>query len=153
MTTSFKILTDSLAITISWITAYYIRFYSGIETPLGIPPSGLYFKLIPFIVLIWIGTFFITGHYSLRQPKSLGKERIKILQSSGLATLAFIAFTYFYEEYKYSRITLFIFAFLHPIIIAMSHSLLRKSLRSKWGLVARGPWKGGTRYNDPGEDD
>jgi Undecaprenyl-phosphate glucose phosphotransferase len=44
-------------------------------------------------------------------------KALKLLQGCVLGTLLFIAFTYFYEEYRYSRLTLFFFAFLHPIMV------------------------------------
>src|SRR5690606_38072436 len=56
-------------------------------------------------------------------------EGLDILQSSILASLGFIAFTYFYDEYRYSRITLLLFALLHPWFVIAGRSGIRKALR------------------------
>src|SRR5690349_8705610 len=106
-----KAVFDMVTVGLSWVTAYYLRFHMGIHAPLGVPPPGLYFKLIPFISGIWLLAFVMTGFYS----RSLGKrsavrEGIDILQSSAVALMGFIAFSYFYEEYRYSRLTLVLFA-------------------------------------------
>ena len=125
-----KIITDTTIVATSWVCAYYVRFYGGFDTPLGVPPPVLYFKLIPFIAAIWFATFALTGFYRRsRRKRSAVIEAFDVLQSSVMATLAFIAFSYFYEEYRYSRLTLVIFAALHPVLIVTGRSMLRKALR------------------------
>jgi Undecaprenyl-phosphate glucose phosphotransferase len=67
-------------------------------------------------------------HRSVRR-RSAFLEGIDIVQSCLLGTLALIAFTYFYEEYRYSRITLVMFAALNPFFIIATRSTIRKLLR------------------------
>lgn len=125
-----RISVDLIAVAASWVLAYFLRFYSGLDTPKGIPNPALYFKLIPFIAVIWFGVLSAAGFYKRSLLKrSAFLEGIDILQSCAFATLAFIAFTYFYEEYRYSRITLVIFALIHPGAIITGRSLIRKALR------------------------
>lgn len=117
-------LSDLLMITLAWCISYYLRFFSGIEAPLGIPALSLYAKLIPFIIIIWAFSFTLVGIYK----KSLSNrgpifKTFKLLQGCILGTLFFIAFTYFYEEYRYSRLTLFLFTFLHPFMVLAGRSL------------------------------
>lgn len=125
-----RILTDIFGVSLMWVASYFLRFYTGISTPKGVPDAVLYLKLTPFVAVIWFGVFSAGGFYR----RSLGKrsaflEGIDIFQSCILATLAFIAFTYFYDEYRYSRITLLIFAVTHPWIIIVGRSGIRKALR------------------------
>lgn len=125
-----RILTDLTMICLAWLAAYYLRFYSGLATPLGIPETILYFKLVPFIIGIWLGVFYFTGLYRRTGVhRSAFTEGLDILQVCVMATLTFIVFTYFYEEYRYSRITLLIFAVLHPLLLITGRSLIRKGLR------------------------
>jgi len=125
-----KVLIDVLLVAAAWALAYYLRFYTRFETPLGIPPPVLYFKLIPFIVVIWLAVFFATGFYRRSQAKrSVLMESFDVVQCSFMATMAFIAFSYFYEEYRYSRLTLMLFVCIHPLLIIAGRSLLRKCLR------------------------
>ena len=125
-----RVTTDIVMVACAWLAAYYLRFHSLLETPKGVPDPTLYFKLLPFIAVIWFGVFFAAGFYrrSLNE-RSAFIEAIDILQSCILATLAFIAFTYFYEEYRYSRIALTLFAVLHPWFIISGRSVIRKALR------------------------
>lgn len=128
--TVIRMLVDLLMVCAAWILAYYLRFHAGFDAPRGLPETSLYFKLIPFIVVIWFFVFTSFGFYRRsNRHRSAILEAIDILQSSGMATLAFIAFTYFYEEYRYSRFALVIFALLHPLLLVVGRSLVRKALR------------------------
>lgn len=121
---------DLLAIVLAWIGAYYLRFYGPLPVTKGIPEGAVYFKLLPFIVIIWLVVFNLGGLYRRSgRPRAPLFEGLDILQLSLLALLSFIAVTYFYEEYRYSRLTLLFFALLHPFFIVMNRSLLRKGLR------------------------
>ncbi|MBF0443512.1 MAG: hypothetical protein HQK54_16515, partial [Oligoflexales bacterium] len=60
---TIRILTDQIMILIAWILSYYIRFHSGMPIPLGVPSPVLYFKLMPFIVVIWFAVFQMLGFY------------------------------------------------------------------------------------------
>lgn len=121
---------DVLMVMIAWAMAWFIRFNTALEVPKGVPSVGLYVKLLPFIAVIWLGVFVASGFYRRsNRHRSAILEAIDIIQSSAIATLVFIAFTYFYEEYRYSRIVIGIFAVLHPLFIITGRSLVRKALR------------------------
>lgn len=127
-----QLLSDGLAIIAAWLAAYYLRFYTFLDAPLGIPEPMLYFKLLPFILVIWLLTASVIDLYS---PRSLALtpflQGIKLLQSAIIITLGLIAFTYFYEEYRYSRITLAIFSVLQIILLIAGRSFTRKILRRR----------------------
>ena len=120
---------DMGAVVVAWVAAFQLRF-ALLETPKGIPPLALYLKLIPFIVVIWAAVFFASGFYQRSQGRrSAVLEALDIIPSCGLATLAFVAFTYFYEEYRYSRIVMVMFAALQPLLLIAGRSLTRKLFR------------------------
>jgi Undecaprenyl-phosphate glucose phosphotransferase len=115
---------------LAWVASYYIRFSGMIAAPKGTPEPLLYFKLIPFICVIWLAVFSLAGFYRRTgRHRSAFIEALDVLQSSFLATLAFIAFTYVYNEYLYSRYMMFFFALLHPWFIITGRSCVRKALR------------------------
>ena len=118
---------DLTLIAILWVVAYFLRF-SLFEAPLGIPPKVLYFKLIPFIMGIWWLCFHFTGCYRRAASRKHSNllEAIDMLQASALATLCLIAFTYFYEEYRYSRLTILVFALLAPVTLFIGRASLRR---------------------------
>ncbi|MEY4631668.1 MAG: hypothetical protein RIQ81_1788 [Pseudomonadota bacterium] len=120
---------DMGAVVFAWLVAFKIRF-AFFETPKGVPPFGLYLKLVPFIVVIWAAVFFASGFYRRSQARrSAVIEALDIIPSCVLATLAFVAFTYFYDEYRYSRITMFIFALMQPVFLIAARSFTRKMFR------------------------
>lgn len=126
---TIKILTDISIVISSWLIAYFIRFYF-FSAPKGIPNLYLYIKLIPFILTIWLITLLINGFYARSSKKrSAILEGLDIIYSCTIAILFFVFFTYFYSEYKYSRITLTVFYFLHIILLITGRSILRKILR------------------------
>ncbi len=125
-----RMMTDVASVELAWLLAFYLRFYTFFEAERGIPGILLYVKLMPFIAVIWLIVFFASGFYRRTvQRRSAFMEAIDVLQSCALATLTFIAFTYFYDEYRYSRGTLLMFAALHPMVIITCRSLIRKALR------------------------
>ncbi len=137
---------DLFLVCMAWMIAYYMRFHAGLSVPKGVPETELYFKLLPFIVVIWVAIFFTVGLYRRSgHHHSPFTEGLDIFQSCIVATVFFIAFTYFYEEYRYSRVALLIFAALHPWMIIMGRSLVRKVVRwhrrhskPRWTLVIGG---------------
>lgn len=127
---AIRIMTDMLMVCISWIVAFYLRFSGWFPISKGIPQALLYFKLIPFIGVIWFGVLAANGFYRRTgRHRSPFIEALDIIQSCFLATLGFIAFTYVYEEYRYSRAVMVIFALTHPWTLILGRSLIRKSLR------------------------
>ena len=47
-----------------------------------------------------------------------------------VSIFTFIVFTYFYEEYRYSRLVLLIYALIAPVFFVTGRSLARKTLRA-----------------------
>jgi Undecaprenyl-phosphate glucose phosphotransferase len=125
-----RMCSDLTAVLMAWVLAYYIRFSGLFPVPLGIPETKLYFKLSPFIVVIWFLTYWVTGLYRRSgRHRSAFVEGLDILQSSVMALFVFIAFTYLYEEYRYSRVVMVMFLLLHPPLVISGRSLIRKALR------------------------
>lgn len=126
----FRFLVDGLAVSCAWVWAYYLRFYTFMAVPKGIPEEVRYLKLVPFILVIFLLVFIISGFYRRTgHHRSAFIEGADILQSSALGLLSFVAFTYFYDEYRYSRGALVMFAFLQPALMIVGRSIVRKGLR------------------------
>jgi Undecaprenyl-phosphate glucose phosphotransferase len=126
-----RIMSDMIMVSSAWIICFEIRFSGLFEISKGIPSSILYFKLVPFICVIWLIVLATSGFYKRTgHHRSPFIEALDIFQSCILATLGFIAFTYIYEEYRYSRLTMLIFGVVHPFMIIFGRSIIRKALRS-----------------------
>ncbi|MBQ48188.1 MAG: undecaprenyl-phosphate glucose phosphotransferase [Zetaproteobacteria bacterium] len=125
-----KVISDLMILNICWILAYFIRFYTTINHPQGIPPLILYIKLVPFISFFWISSLIINGTWQrLGQFRAQFRESLETVQTILLSILLIITFTYFYEEYRYSRLTLLIFSFLLIFSIPLGRSICRKIIR------------------------
>lgn len=123
--TAFFIFFDLVTIVGTWVSAYHFRFSSGFfESPLGVPAQQLYFKLIPFILGIWLlNATFLQTYKKIRYYKSKPRHLLDLIQISIFFTLALIAFSYFYEEYRYSRLTILLFSVMLPISLIISRIL------------------------------
>ena len=125
-----RVAVDIVMVTLGWIIAYKLRFSGLLPISKGIPQAMLYFKLIPFICAIWFFAFGASGFYRRTgRHRSAFVEALDVIQCCAIATLAFIAFTYVYAEYRYSRVVLFLFAGIHPWLVIAGRSIIRKSLR------------------------
>ncbi len=122
-----KFVFDISLIVVAWFLAFYLRFYSGIPLLKGIPETQIYFKLVPTIIFVW-GIFFLSsGEYRLTRFFSLNsKSFARLLRNCVSCTLIFILLTFFFEEYKYSRVTLAIFFVLQPILVIAGRLILQK---------------------------
>jgi Undecaprenyl-phosphate glucose phosphotransferase len=121
---------DVVMVTIGWIIAYELRFSGLFPITKGIPAPLLYYKLAPFVAGIWFLSFVASGFYRRTgRHRSAFVEALDTLQSCVVATFAFIAFTYLYEEYRYSRVVMGLFLAIHPWLIIAGRSAVRKALR------------------------
>ncbi|MEI8025950.1 MAG: undecaprenyl-phosphate glucose phosphotransferase [Pseudomonadota bacterium] len=128
---TFRILMDLAAVTVAWLGSFFVRFTPIFPAPKGIPDLELYAKLIPFLWVLTVLSFTLTGHY-----QRTGKHRTPLLESvdlipaSILLSVSFVAFSYFYEEYRYSRGVTLVFMALSPILLVTGRSLIRKFFRA-----------------------
>ena len=121
---------DVVMVTIGWIIAYELRFSGLFPITKGIPAPLLYYKRAPFVAGIWFLSFAASGFYRRTgRHRSAFVEALDTLQSCVVATFAFIAFTYLYEEYRYSRVVMGLFLAIHPWLIIAGRSAVRKALR------------------------
>lgn len=123
-------LSDLASVVLAWILAFILRFYSLIPVSKGIPDTVMYLKMIPFLIMTWFVVFSFSGLYRrLGGYRSAFIEGMDVLQNCIYATLAFVSISFFYDEYRYSRLTLLFFALLHPFAILTGRSLIRKAVR------------------------
>ena len=127
--TAIRITSDQLSILGAWLGTYALRFYA-FEAPKGTPGFFAYAKLLPFILVIWFFVFFSLGFYNRTSHfRSALVEGAQIVRGTIVALFVFLSFTYFYDEYRYSRGVILIFAVLHPFTIMLGRSTIRKLLR------------------------
>jgi Undecaprenyl-phosphate glucose phosphotransferase len=96
-----------------WVASFYIRFSGFFPLDKGKPDLVLYLKLIPFIGFSWFLAYLFLKPVSSPAHRNITFDEVLwLLRICLLSTLIFIVFSYFYNEYKYSSLVLFIFLFL-----------------------------------------
>src|SRR5436190_8961029 len=101
---------DTGVIVLSWLGAYWLRFYvSAIPVTKGFPELTTYASLAPLVAVLWMTTFALMRVYEARRMLSAVHEVQLVLKAHGVAMLFFIALTYLFEEYKYSRLVMVYF--------------------------------------------
>jgi Undecaprenyl-phosphate glucose phosphotransferase len=122
---------DMVIISLSWLAAYHIRFYSGIF-PLyyvEVPPLKVYlYSLLP-IAIIWSFCFKFFGLYRSKRLESIAMEVIDISKACLFSVIVLGAITLFYRQYELSRFVLIIFGFTVTVAVSMERIVLRNAFR------------------------
>src|SRR4051794_29242184 len=104
---------DACVIGMAWIASYWLRFYVPlIEVTRGFPKFEKYAALTPLVMVLWSTVFSAMRVYQSRRMLRRTHEAHLILRSHSVAMLFFIALTYMFSEYKYSRAVMLYFGLL-----------------------------------------
>lgn len=126
--TIIKFCSDLLFSLISFFLAYHIRFYNKLFTTFvppvkGIPPIDIYYKFIPFFILICCVSYSYAGHYKQQLLKDFDEIVLNVKSSLLLLVLLF-ATSFFYRGYEYSRMFMAILVCINFLFISCSHIFL-----------------------------
>jgi Undecaprenyl-phosphate glucose phosphotransferase len=129
-------LVDAWVVVAAWLASYWVRFIvAPIAVTKGFPEFASYAALAPLIAVLWMGVLSFMRVYESHRMLSRVHEIRLILEAHGMALLLFIAFTYFSEEYKYSRLVMLYFAIISGAALVAFRLVLRNVLCA---LRARG---------------
>src|SRR5262245_52060260 len=96
---------DALVVGLAWLAAYWIRFeWEVVEVTKGNPGFETYASLLPLVMILWSVVLSSTGAYRPRRMLRRTHEVHLLLRAHATAILFFIALTYLFSEYKYSRL-------------------------------------------------
>src|SRR3989339_2116910 len=119
------LITDIIAIYISFIFAYWIRFSSTLIPIIkGIPPFKLYHTAILVVIFLWIIIFLYTGFYEEKKTDGFS-EFLKIFKGVFLGTIVIAAITFIYRDFTFSRMMLFIASVVSTFVIFIFHEIIR----------------------------
>ncbi|MEA3489891.1 MAG: undecaprenyl-phosphate glucose phosphotransferase [Candidatus Omnitrophota bacterium] len=100
---------DIFAINLGFLLSYWLRFNSGIlPIVYGIPHVSNYFKVLPVLTVILIFLMRSDKLYSVRSRLSIVDEFFTIVRTVTIGILVFMAGTFLYREYSFSRSILFL---------------------------------------------
>ncbi|MBI3584125.1 MAG: undecaprenyl-phosphate glucose phosphotransferase [Nitrospinae bacterium] len=121
---------DLFVIGLSWLFAYYIRFYSGLlPAEKGIPPFSIYFYLIIPILFIWGFVFKTFGLYRPKRISPYLNEIFDIVKACTFSVLILISITFFFRQYEYSRLVFLVFWIMTIISLSLERVVFRELLR------------------------
>ncbi len=127
---SLMLFADLLAISASWIAAYFLRFHCGpVPVYRGIPGIRPYLVLLALIVIIWGVAFKAFGLYRPRRISSRLAEVRDIAQACSLAVLILVALTYFLKQFEFSRLVILYFWVFSILSVSLVRGSFREILR------------------------
>ena len=127
---SLLLIIDWIILSISWISSYYLRMYSGIVPVYKeIPPLKIYLTLLIFMIPLWGTVFKVFGLYRPRRISTRFSEVVDIGKASTFATLILISLTYLFRQYEFSRLTFLYFWLTNIVFLSLTRTLFREFLR------------------------
>ena len=121
---------DLVLITIAWLLAYRIRFYSGlIPVTKGVVPLEVYLAMLPAILVVWAVVFKAFNLYRPYRISTHAAEIWDVTKACSLALVILVALTFFLRQFEYSRIAFVIFWSLSIVLITANRWSFREILR------------------------
>jgi exopolysaccharide biosynthesis polyprenyl glycosylphosphotransferase len=124
------VVTDIITIEASFLFSYWLRFYSAIAEIIpitsGIPPLRAYIEGSIFVIPIWLWLFQSRGLYKPRRVTSFSDEFFVISKIVVIGMLIFMAGTFFYRAFSYSRLVFVIIGVTSVIFISIGRFTLLK---------------------------
>lgn len=121
---------DAVIIVASWLAAYWLRFHwTPFETKGGLPAFETYSALAPLVGVLWVTVFTLMRLYESQRLTRLRTELAMTLHAHLIATFLFVAITYTFKEYHYSRLVIAYFGTLGGLALLGFRLMLRTTLR------------------------
>ncbi len=121
---------DAFIIVAAWLAAYWLRFYlTPIEIKGGLPPFETYTSLAPLVAVLWLTVFSLMRLYESQRLTRIRHELLLVLKAHAVAMMLFIAITYTFKEYHYSRLVIAYFGTIGAVSLLLFRVGLRSTLR------------------------
>lgn len=123
-------LTDTAVVSLAWLASYWARFFlPPFEVRGELPPFGVYASLVPLIAVLWTLVFSVMGVYESGRLRGRKQEVLLMWQAHAIALSLFLALTYAYDNYRYSRLVMAYFGVFAACALAVLRVTLRTLLR------------------------
>ncbi len=133
------LITDALIISVSWFSAYFIRWAL---TPLfgyAINPFYIYLESYPIMLVLWVTTNSVFGIYKPGKVKKNLEEIRSVVRGVVLSALVVMSVSFLFKEYDFARSVLLIFIALSFILTGVSRAILfglsNKLRKSGYGTI------------------
>jgi len=145
---TFYVLSDAFLGTSAFLSAYLLRFHSGIATLIpvtkGVPPLRQYIDLVPFVAILVPVGFHLQGLYRLRRGRSRVDDFFAVFVGSILAVVFGIMATTYVEIYfatpasrdrgafEVSQAAWVIFLVLNVLLTFATREAVRNAFERRW---------------------
>jgi len=124
------LITDLLLVVVSSIFAFWLRFYSGLIPYRNIPAAENYYPILLLAAPLTLIFFTLFGVYQARRIDSVFVDTLPVFLAGMATVLGVSAFTFFYREVSYSRLTFSLFGVVLFVVVAGERMLLRLALKA-----------------------
>ena len=118
---------DAILIVAGWSLAYVIRF-EWLMPPAPVPFSA-YLRLLPWVLLLSAGVFWLSGLYAPHRTQRLPVLVYTVAKSVGLGLLLVAASLSFYRTFSFSRLHMALFGLITPALMVVLRLSLYTALR------------------------
>ncbi|HLF20050.1 MAG TPA: hypothetical protein VI704_04610, partial [Bacteroidota bacterium] len=123
-------LSDSLAIEISFLASYWLRFYSPLtklfEVAKGFPPLSAYLEGSLVVIPAWLLLFNSRGMYASRRNAGFSEESLAVVRVVFFGMLMVMAGAFFYRTFSYSRLVFALLAITSVVFLSLGRFLIIK---------------------------
>jgi Undecaprenyl-phosphate glucose phosphotransferase len=126
----FGFLVSDLTLTaLAWLSAYYLRFASGLLAIQAGPPSFYHcWRQLPLVALLALVSYRLVGQYTVHRLRRFREEMLAVLQGTALLSLLVMATIFVLHDPYASRATVLLFSVLTAAGVLAGRRL-------GWGLV------------------
>ena len=115
---------DCVVLVLAWVAAYWLRFETGLPSPLGQPPLLEYLPSLVFMPFLWGLVYRGLALYSPRRRGNRMQEWGKLLQAALIVTLGLTSVSYLAFKLNPSRMLLALFGSLALVGLFLNLSLI-----------------------------
>jgi Undecaprenyl-phosphate glucose phosphotransferase len=117
---------DASIVVGAWLASYWIRFDLPAAAPAlavtrGLPDFETYAALSPLVAVLWVISLSWMRAYESMRFRGVAL----VLKAHGLALLVFVAITFLFKEYRYSRLVIIYFALLSGVMLLLFRLTVR----------------------------
>jgi exopolysaccharide biosynthesis polyprenyl glycosylphosphotransferase len=123
-----KVAGDAIAVEVSFIFCYWLRFYSSftnyVPVTSGFPPFEAYFFSSLCVLPIWLLLFQNDGMFAPRRILYFSDEFFSIIRLVLIGMVFVLAGTFFYRSFSYSRVVFVLITMVSIVFISFERFLL-----------------------------
>lgn len=122
---------DALALVFSYVSAWYIRFKSGIfKLDPWFMSLGEYMQSLFLIVPAYLILYYVFQLYTPKRVQGRRLEAWHIIQANVIGLMAFILYLYIMRQPDFSRLMIFVFFAINICVEVTIRNIIRECLRN-----------------------